>query len=183
MHHSKKTEERQYNELVYEGVIGETINHKNVWITGSLDFLIPGTGHYYLGEWESGSGLLVSNIFWPLSPIWGTLAAITDTENVNKRYTLEHYLFGNGKTVIIDIRRDECFRKASEYVQLQKQVGRNEFTKGELYQYLVIQRVSPDYILSLDIEELQTKTNCRILGQKINKTGPETKPDTELNHS
>ncbi len=79
--------------------------------------------------------------------------------------------------------RDECFRKASDYVQLQKQVDRNELTKGELFQHLVMQKFLPDYILGLDIEELQTKTNCRIVGQKINKPKPDAEPETEQNHS
>lgn len=173
----KPIESRHYYELVDDGVITKPIEHKNIWAASILNFLIPGVGHYYLEEWGAGTGLLVSNIFWPLSPIWATPAAMIDTRNVNKRYTLEHYLYGNGKSVVTKMEKEKCFKKAIAYVQLQQQVDRNDISKGELVQYLIMQEFALECIMSIDLAEIQTKTNCQIVGQKINETSPEPNDD------
>lgn len=152
----------QYAELMKEAVVSEPIEHKNVWAAGILDFLIPGVGHFYLGEWGSGGGLFLSNIFWPLSPFWATPAAISDTESVNKRYTIEYYKYGPGKEMIAKMQKEKCFAKAKEYVVLQMQNGKGEFSRGEITQYLFLQNFTSEQVTSLDFAELQLRTGCQI---------------------
>lgn len=156
-------EHAQYSELMKEGVVSEPIEHKNVWAAGILDFLIPGVGHFYLGEWGSGGGLFLSNIFWPLSPFWATPAAIADTESVNVRYTVDYYTYGPGKEMIAKIQNEKCFAKAREYVVLQMQQGKSEFSRGEITQFLFMQNFSSSQVTALDFTELQLRTGCSIV--------------------
>jgi hypothetical protein len=155
-------EQAQYAELLKESVVSEPIDHKNVWAAGILDFLIPGFGHFYLGEWGSGGGLFLSNIFWPLSPFWATPAAVADTDNVNKRYTIEYYILGPGKETIAKMQKEKCFAKAKEYIVFQMQNGKAEFSRVEITQYLYLQNFTSDQVTSLDFTELQQKTGCQI---------------------
>jgi len=156
-------ENAQFAELMKEGVVSEPIEHKNVWAAGILDFLIPGVGHFYLGEWGSGGGLFLSNIFWPLSPFWATPAAISDTESVNVRYTVDYYTYGPGRETIAKMQNEKCFAKAKEYVVLQMQHGKNEFSRGEITQYLFLQNFSSSQISALDFTELQLRTGCSVV--------------------
>lgn len=157
----------QYADLMKEGVVSEPIEHKNVWAAGILDFLIPGVGHFYLGEWGSGGGLFLSNIFWPLSPFWATPAAISDTESVNKRYTIEYYKFGPGKEVIAKMQNEKCFAKAREYIALQMQHGKSEFSQGEIAQFLFMQNFTSSQVAALDYTELQLRTGCSIVAADV----------------
>lgn len=92
--HLSRTEERDWGVLLDRGKLENPIKYKKAWIAGTLDFLIPGTGHLYLNEWTASGVLFLSNIFWPLSAGWGLYAAILDTETVNKKLTIECYQVG-----------------------------------------------------------------------------------------
>ncbi len=153
-----RNEESQYAALLNDGVISEPIAKKSTLAAGTLDFIIPGVGHFYLGEWGTGTGLFLSNILWPLSPFWATPTAVVATDNVNKRHTIEYYTLGEGKEMIANKNKEKCFNKANDYILMQKQNGKNDFSTNEISQYLFMQNCTPEIIKDIDWKVLQEKT-------------------------
>lgn len=168
------TEQAKYSELQKEGAVTEPIQHKNVWAAGILDFLVPGFGHFYLGQWGSGGGLFLSNILWPLSPFWATPAAVADTDNANKRYTVEYYTLGPGKEEVAKLKQKKCFAKAKEYIVLGMQNGKKTFSQREISQVLFLDDFSPEEVTSIDWNQLQMVTGCKIT--KMAETGTKLTP-------
>jgi hypothetical protein len=152
-----RNEEAQYAEILHDGIIAEPVQKKKTWAAGTLNFLVPGVGHFYLGEWGSGTGLFLSNLLWPLSPFWAAPAAFTATDNVNKRYTIEYFTLGEGKEIIARRKSEKCFENANEYIGLQVQNGKNDLTANEISQYLFLQGCTPETIKGIDWQALQTR--------------------------
>jgi hypothetical protein len=153
-----KNEEAQYAKLLNEGVVAEPLSKKSRWAAGTLDFIIPGVGHYYLGEWGTGTGLFLSNIFWPLSPFLATPTAVVATENINKRHTVEYFTLGEGKDIVAKKDMEKCYKIANDYIAVQKQNGKNDFTKNEIVQFLFMQNCTSDNVKGIDWNILETKT-------------------------
>lgn len=158
------TEEAEWGRLLTDDIVDEPIKHKNVWAAGILSFVIPGTGHFYLGEWGSGGGLFLSNLLWPLSPFWATPAGVTDTKTVNKRYTVEYYTYGPGKQVVEEKERQKIFGKAKGFVQLRMQNGQKDFSHKEITEFLFLQDYPTQKIMALDWHELELRTGARFAG-------------------
>lgn len=176
------SEEAQWGELLNEDIVDEPIGKKNVWAAGILDFLIPGFGHFYLGEWGSGSGLFISNVFWPLSPFWATPAAVVDTEVVNKRYTVEYYFFGPGRTVIAEKEQEAVFQEAKEYIYFQHQSGRTDITRREVTDFLFLQDFKSEHIQALDWLDLERRTGAHLVevpSESRDVSAPPTTPSEE----
>ncbi len=175
------TEQAEWGHLLQEDVVDEPIKHKNVWAAGILDFLIPGVGHFYLGEMGSGGGLFLSNILWPLSPFWAVPAAVADTRVVNERYTVNYYTFGPGKAEIEKRDKAKVLNRAKEYVRLQMQRGRSSIERSEITEFLFLQDFSSEYILSLNWHELELRTGAKIIASgaeaPVRRLSPEGKGD------
>lgn len=154
-----KNEEIQYAKLLNDEIVSEPISKKSKITAATLSFLIPGVGHFYLGEWGSGTGVFLSNIFWPLSPFWATPTAVEATENINKRHTVEYFTLGEGKKVVAKKNIENCFKMANEYILVQKQNGKNDFTSNEVSQFLLMQNCTPETVKNIDWKVIESKTD------------------------
>ena len=156
------TEEAEWGKLLNEDIVDEPMSHKSPWLAGILSFIIPGVGHFYLGEWGVGGGLFLSNILWPLSVIWGTPAGVIDTKSVNKRYTVNYYTYGPGREVIEAKEREEMFLAAKGYVKLMMQRrGNRQISQSEITDFLFLKDFDRDYITNLDWHELEYRTGAQ----------------------
>jgi hypothetical protein len=160
-----KVEESEYAALLSEGVIESPIKHKRKGVTATIDFIIPGFGHlFYLGE-QSGASLFLSNILWPFSAFWGAYAGVVDTDVVNRRHTIEYYLYGEGKQELDRTRMERTFEQALRFVEIQQQSGRQEVARGEVTAALTIAGAKPEHIHDLDWSSLEARSGVRITAE------------------
>lgn len=165
-----KTEQAQWQQLFDDDVVDEPIKHKNVWIATPMNFLIPGTGHFYLGESGSGGALLISNLLWPLSVTWGTYAGIKDTPQVNKRYTVDYYQFGPGATVLADLQASRARAAAEDYLALQLRSGRIIVSQAEVREYLFVRDFDSEHVMKLEWQEIEVATGVTLPETKAQAT-------------
>lgn len=60
--------------------------------TLALNVVLPGAGHYYLGYYVEGTGLLLSNVIWPWSIVLALPASIQDTRTYNRQKAVDEDL-------------------------------------------------------------------------------------------
>lgn len=88
------SEERDWGRLLEKKVVSEPIPFKSKGVAGFWSFLVPGVGHFYVGESGLGVAYFLGNILWPLNPFWTLPAGLQACTVTNKRRTIEYYKFG-----------------------------------------------------------------------------------------
>jgi len=87
-------EEREWGRLLDRGVVREPVAFKSQGVAGFWSFVIPGIGHFYVGEPGLGVAYFLGNLLWPLNPFWTLPAGLQACEVTNKRRTIEYYKMG-----------------------------------------------------------------------------------------
>lgn len=98
-------EEREWGRLLDRGTVQEPIPFKNKTVAGFWSFVVPGIGHFYVGEEGLGVAYLLGNILWPLNPFWTLPAGLQACEVTNKRRTIEYYNLGAYQNVVERLRK------------------------------------------------------------------------------
>lgn len=65
------------------------VEQKSVAAAVILDAAIPGTGHFYLGYYLEGAGLLLTNAVWPFSILFAVPSAIHDARTYNQQHFVD----------------------------------------------------------------------------------------------
>lgn len=103
--HLALSEEREWGRLLDKGVVREPIRFKSKGAAGFWSAVIPGTGHFYVGEPGLGVAYLLGNLLWPLNPFWTLPAGLQAAEVTNKRRTIEYYKLGAHASTIERLQR------------------------------------------------------------------------------
>ena len=80
----------EYARMVREGQRADDGEH--LAPTLALNVVLPGAGHYYLGYYLEGTGLLLSNVIWPWSIVLALPASIQDTRTYNRQKAVDEDL-------------------------------------------------------------------------------------------
>ena len=98
-------EKNLIEELDARGLAVPKEEYKRPSAAGALN-LLPGFGNFYLaygtregGQWVYG---LVNMALWPLSIAWSVPEAYIDASTLNKKLTVDYYVFGPGRDEIKD---------------------------------------------------------------------------------
>ncbi len=98
-------EKNMVEELDAKGLAVPREEYKKPSAAGALN-LLPGFGNFYLaygtkegGQWVFG---FMNMAFWPFSIVWSVPEAYIDASTVNKKLTVEYYVFGPGREEIKD---------------------------------------------------------------------------------
>ena len=98
------SEERDWGRLLDRGIVHEPIPFKSRGVAGFWSFVIPGVGHFYVGEPGLGVAYFLGNLLWPLNPFWTLPAGLQASTITNKRRTIEYYRLGAYRNVIERLR-------------------------------------------------------------------------------
>lgn len=88
------SEERQWGRLLDKQVVREPIRFKSKGWAGFWSAVVPGIGHFYVGEEGLGVAYLLGNLLWPLNIFWTIPAGLQATAVTNKRRTVEYFTMG-----------------------------------------------------------------------------------------
>ena len=94
------SEEREWGRLLEHQVVREPIPFKSKGVAGFWSFVVPGIGHFYVGEPGWGVTYLLGNLLWPLNPFWTLPAGLQAADVTNKRRTVEYYKLGAHEDVV-----------------------------------------------------------------------------------
>lgn len=103
--HLTRGEEMHWGVLMQKSGIYNPIPFKSKPVTTVWSVIIPGTGHFYLGEVGLGAVYFLGNILWPINILWTVPGALQANEVVNKRRTIEYYQMGAYSNVVERLRQ------------------------------------------------------------------------------
>jgi hypothetical protein len=101
------SEEREWGRLLERQVVQEPIPFKSPAVTGFWSFVVPGVGHFYVGESGLGVAYFLGNLLWPLNPFWTLPAGLQACTVINKRRTIEYYKYGAHQRTIEKLRKKD----------------------------------------------------------------------------
>ena len=103
--HLTRGEEMRWGILMQKSGIYNPIPFKSKPVTTVWSVVIPGTGHFYVGEAGLGVVYFLGNILWPINILWTVPGGVQAAEVVNKRRTIDYYQTGAYSDVVERLRR------------------------------------------------------------------------------